>query len=445
MQFLAKKNIIPSFLISYMLFISPLVMVGDSLQRLESYLIAILAATIALLFLSYEFKRVYGINIVLITIFGFFFKLLAGFLFWQYYMWPDYFSNEFSDISWSHYEYLYTQTSMEKLANHRIEEGFFSVPPLDFALGQGKYIFINYIMSNLYLSGNINILDFSVQNSLFACYSASMTALVSTLFGLTKKQVKIIFIIALFQPFSLITSTLSRDIFGQFFFLFGTYLFLSSLTKSPRKALIGIIFSSISMALLRSVYIAIPPFLFIVKQVKSGLFSVRKTLTIVFMLLLILIVLSRTSLISFLNTGYSSYLDVMSLKFIIAMPLDYVRAIIGPFPWINWFEFSDNTILFLSNYLQAVYVVTIIYLTTRYYKTSDSDFKFFMVFIFFILLTMSLAPGDIHNEYYSFAACLMLPISAKYLSIKKFVLNYFMVFCSFILLNVIYITVRLVI
>ena len=121
MQFLAKKNIIPSFLISYILFISPLVMVGDNLQRLESYLITILAATIALLFLSYEFKRVYGINIVLITIFGFFFKLLVGFLFWQYYMWPDYFSNEFSDISFSHYEYLYTQNSMEKLANHRIE------------------------------------------------------------------------------------------------------------------------------------------------------------------------------------------------------------------------------------------------------------------------------------------------------------------------------------
>lgn len=300
-------------------------------------------------------------------------------------------------------------------------------------------------MSNLYLSGNYNILDFSVQNSLFACYSASMTALVSTLFGLTKKQVKIIFIIALFQPFSLISSVLSRDIFGQFFFLFGTYLFLSTLNKTPRKALSGIIFSSISMAVLRSVYIVLPPFLFIVKQFKSGLFSVSKTLTIVFMMSLILILLGRTSLISFLNTGYSSYLDVMSLGFIIAMPLDYVRAIIGPFPWINWFEFSDNTILFLSNYLQAVYVVTIIYLTTRYYKTSYSDFKFFMVFIFFILLTMSLAPGDIHTEYYSFAACLMLPISAKYLSIKKFVLNYFMVFCSFILLNVIYITVRSVI
>jgi hypothetical protein len=53
---------------------------------------------------------------------------------------------------------------------------------------------------------------------------------------------------------------------------------------------------------------------------------------------------------------------------------------------------------------------------------------------------MSLVTRDIHSEYFTFAAALLLPISAKYLTIKRFILIYCVVFLGFVLFNVIYLS-----
>ena len=44
-------------------------------------------------------------------------------------MWPGYFSSEYSQIVFDHFEYLFTILSMEKLAEHRIEFGPLAIPP----------------------------------------------------------------------------------------------------------------------------------------------------------------------------------------------------------------------------------------------------------------------------------------------------------------------------
>jgi hypothetical protein len=195
---------------------------------------------------------------MIVAIVGFSVKLLIGYIFWEFYMWPDYFSNQNSTIVFDHYEYLYTHNSMEKIAEYRINNGFFTIPPLEFILAQGKYFFINYIMSNLYMSGNFNLLDFSVQNTLFSFYTAIIISLIAMSFGTTKKQTKVIFIISLFQPFSFISVMIWRDVVGQFFAMFGVYLLLLSFNYRMIKIFAMLVISSLSMALLRSVYIFIP-------------------------------------------------------------------------------------------------------------------------------------------------------------------------------------------
>jgi len=418
-------------------------LVGSGLGRIESYLIAFFSASLSVVYLSYKFRRQYKINIAIVAMAGFCTKLLIGYMFWEFYMWPDYF-NQYSYLAFDHYEYLFTHNSMEKIAEHRINNGFFSLPPVVYALGQGKYIFINYIMSNLYMSGNSNLLDFSVQNTLFSFYTAIIVSLIAIRFGASKRQAKVVFIISLFQPFSFISVMIWRDVVGQFFFMFGVYLLLISFNARMMKVSAILVISSLSMALLRSVYVFIPIFLYFLKYFKDGIVSVRKGLIFLFLMAFSALVLYRSNLIAFLDAGYSSYLrDASSIKFIVLLPIDYIRALIGPFPWINWFQFTDNTIFLIGNYLQAVYVIAILYLTIKYYKSSKSVFKFYVSFLFFLLLTMSLAPDDIHTEYFTFAAALLLPISAKYLTINRFILTYGVVFSGYIVLNIIYLLLGL--
>jgi hypothetical protein len=437
-------SIILHIFLSYVLFIALLNLSGAGLGRIESYLLAFVSAFSSIVYLSYKYSSLFGVNVLLAAIFGFCTKLVIGYMFWQFYMWPDYFSNLNSTLVFDHYEYLFTSRSMEALAELRIENGFFTPPSFDQFLFQGKYIFINYVMSNLYLSGNVNLLDFSVQNSLFSFYTAIVISLIALSLGSTKRKAKIIFIIALFQPFSLISTMIWRDVVGQFFVMFGVYLLLLSFNSRSLKIPLILAISSVSMALLRTVYIFFPIFLYLLKYARDGVVTVRKISILLSLAGLVLLVLYKTSFSQFLGAGYSTYLSsTSSIKFVLLMPIDYFRAFLGPFPWINWLQFQDSTIFLIANYLQAVYVLVIVYFTVRYYKSSNSEFKLYIVVFFFVLLTMSLAPDDIHSEYFTFAASLMLPISAKYLTISRFVMVYGVVFSGFILLNVIYLSLGL--
>ena len=432
-----KTSILVHLFISYLIFLLPLFLVGSGLGRLTSYLLTLLTSSLAIIYLSFMFRNIFAINITILAMTGFGLKILIGYMFWEFYIWPDYF-NQYSNMAFDHYEYLFTQTSILQTATHRLENNFFSPPPLIYALTQGKYIFINYIMSNLYMSGNSNLLDFSIQNSLFSVYTAVVIALISISFGTTKKQTKIIFIISLFQPFSFISTMFWRDVVGQFFAILGIYFLLSSFNSPILRASFLILISSLSMFLLRSVYVIIPIFLYLLKYFKDGVISIRKGSILLVLFALVALILFKTNLVGVLGDGYSSYLSIFGISFILLLPLDYIKALIGPFPWINWLEFNDNTIFHIANYFQAVYVVAILYFTIKFYKSSKSELKFYTSFIFLILLSMSLITKDVHTEYYSFAVAILLPITAKYLTIKRFVFVYSIVFVFFIVLNVVY-------
>tara|TARA_B110000211_G_scaffold225474_1_gene277756 strand:+ start:2130 stop:3155 length:1026 start_codon:yes stop_codon:yes gene_type:complete len=329
---------------------------------------------------------------------------------------------------------------MERIADYRIINGFFSVP-LGQVVFQGKYFFINYVMSNLFMSGNVNLLDFSIQSALFSFYTAIIISLIGIQLGCTKRQAKLIFIIALFQPFSFNSAMIWRDVVGQFFVFMGVYLILLSSEAKIMKAIILLFISALLMAVLRTAYIFIPFFLYSVRYLREGISSVKTSITFLTLSVLGLFVISSTNLTAFVGAGYSSYLaEAANLKFILLLPIDFLRAVIGPFPWINWFEFTDNTIFLISNYFQAVYIVVILFFTVRYYKLYNNDFKFYLILLCFIFLTMSVTGREIHSNYFSFAIALLLPISIRYLSIKRFVVSYIVVFYGFIVLNIIYLS-----
>jgi len=410
------------------------------MDRLESFMLGCLSAFIAFAYISFKFRFLFNVKIVILSIFGFFLKLLVGYAFWELYMWPDYFTNQFSQMQFSHYEYLYTPSSMQKIAEYRLENGFFSLPLEEFYY-QKKYFFINYIMSNLFMSGSSNYFDLSIQNTLFSFYSAVIVSLIGFRFGGNRREVRLLFLLTFFQPLSINSAIIWRDVVGQFFFFSGVYFFLLSGFFRPVKAFFGVTIAALSMALLRTVYIFIP-FLLAVKYMrdKSVSGSIAGKIFLLGLLATVVTIFFSTDLSLFVYDGYSTYLNhVLNVKFLLLLPVDILRTIIGPFPWINWFEFTDNTIFLVSHYLQAVYVVVILYYTILNYKRCSYPFKFYLVLTLILLLIMAVAVTEVQSSYFSFAVALLLPISAFYLSVTRFVISYTIVFYGFIVLNFIYI------
>ena len=443
------NSILLHLFISYIFFVFSLVLSGDELNRIESYSLLFLISSMSILYLSFQFHILFGVNILLIGIFGFYTKLLIGYMFWQFYMWPDYFSDLSSDIIFDHREYLFFAKNAKLIAEYRIDHGFFSFNK-DFLdstsiLYQNKYIFLNYIISNLFMSGNFNLLDFSIQNSLFSVYSSIIISLIGLKLECTKKQAKIIFIIALFQPFSFISVMLWRDVVGQFFVFFGVYLLLQLNEAKFIKSTIMLLFSSISMGCLRTVYIFVPIFIYFVSYFRLGMNDLKKNVHFLIFLAFSLFVILQPSFISFLKIGYLYYFEQIDvLNTILSLPIKILRLLIGPFPWIHWFNFNDSHIFLISNYLQAVYVIVITFFTAVYYKLYKNNFKFNLVLLCLIFLFMSSINIEINNSYFSFCIALLLPISAEYISLKKFSIHYFLFFSGYIILNIIYITITTV-
>jgi hypothetical protein len=301
-------------------------------------------------------------------------------------------------------------------------------------------------MSNLFMSGSSNYFDLSIQNSLFSFYTAVVVSLIGIRLGCTRRDVRLLFLIAFFQPLSINSSMIWRDVVGQFFAFSGVYFFLLSTTAGSVRANIGVVGAALSMALLRTVYVFIPIFLrtikFLRETVPSG--SVIRNLSFVFFLVVFFGSVIVTPVGVFIKDGYSSYFyDALNFKFFLLLPIDFLRAIVGPFPWLVWFDFSDNTIFLISQYFQAVYVVVIFYYTLKNYRRCPHPFKFYLVSIVILLLTMSVTGSEVQSSYFSFAAALLLPISVAYLSGARFLASYVITFYGFIALNIGYVSVGL--
>lgn len=445
---LSKLNIfLIHIFLSYFFVVCSLIIIGSGLDRANSYLAILLFVSISIIYLCIQFFRLFNINILLISLFGFLLKLFIGYLFFRFYMWEDYFSNSRSEILFDHWEYLYFWESVIDIARYRIENGYIAIIPdtLEaFNNYQGKYFFINYIMSNLFLSGNENLLDFSVQNTLFSFYSAIILSMLGLKYECTKKHAKLIFIITFFQPFSLISVIIWRDVVGQFFVFFSVYLMLNINTSKLINSLLILTFSSISIAIFRPIYIVIPTLLYCIRFFKIKFINTRAKINFflinLFIVCLVLFLTQNPNFISEIKRSYISYLELDVLKFIMLLPLNIIRNIIGPFPWVIWFDFDDTTIFLIGNYLQAVYVTVIFYFTTLYYKVSSIKIKFDLIFIISIILLMALSVEGINNAYFSFCVSLLLPIFIKHVSLKKFCTTYFMFFGGFILLNILYVS-----
>ena len=440
-------GLIFNILISYIIFIVLIYFLNqDNADRLGSFLIVFFAAFVALYYLGNRGVYKYGFNIRQYFIIGFLVKIVIGFLFWEFYMFPNYFSISTSQFHFDHFEFLYTNHLMQEFAEYRISNGIFSYPILTFFSKSG---FIHYFMSNIYLSGSFNPLDLAVQNSLFSIFTALIIAHIVKSEGGSSKQIKLALLLGIFQPFSLISTIIWRDVVGQFFIALGGYLLYRATRVNKILMLIFIILASLSMFLQRYIY-TIFPFITLLGYL---LFQKKKRLSLLLLLPLLGFILNYfnnlLSLSSHLIEGYGANLNSFSLWFF--LPLNIVRLMIGPFPWTNWFNFDDNSIFLIADYFQVVINISLVILLVKaifkkkYLLKAKSIFSvlrsvdvlFLILFSLFVLA--GLGTVEIHLVYMSTGIIFLIPTISLGYTNKSFKSIFLKVFVFFIVFNLLFI------
>jgi hypothetical protein len=410
---------------------------------MTSFLIVNFSAIAALIVLGLNQKREFGFHVMRIILIGYVMKIIVGYLFWEYYMFPHYFSDPISHFAFAHKEYLITESWMKDIARERIAEGLFYIPPIILII---KHFALHYWMSNLYLSGSFNPFDIAVQNSLYSIYTAVLILAISKYLGATAKQMKYTLIIAVYQPFSMISSIIWRDVVGQFFVALGGYLTLLSVNKKVHVAIILLLIASFSMLMQRTLYFFFPTLAYVgYMMIKS-----KNKLALVFLPILIgavIFVNNQLQLTEDLNTGYG--MNLTSINLWIFLPVNIFKIFMGPFPWIQWFKFTDNTIFQIADYFQSVISISIVILCIKVFvkkrhlimKKYPGTLLLLILFIPFIFA--ALGTEDIHQAYMTTAVIFLIPLLLLFFTYSSFNLMNLVVFMFFIFSNILFLSLGL--
>tara|TARA_B110000211_G_C14090507_1_gene558752 strand:+ start:3031 stop:4401 length:1371 start_codon:yes stop_codon:yes gene_type:complete len=441
-------------LISYITFLVLIINFNsNNSDRLTSFLFVFFAAIISILILGRRGTFKYGFNVSKYFIIGFTIKIVIGFLFWEFYLFPDYFSINTSKIHFDHFEYLYTNMRMEELANYRLSYGIFSFPIEEILR---KSIYIHYLMSNIYLSGSFNIFDIAIQNSLFSIFTTLIITHIVKLEGGSSKQIKLALLLTIFLPMSLISTMIWRDVVGQFFVALGGYILYKSIKQNKvllTEKIILFVLASLSMYMQRYVYAFFPVitigiyYLFISRN--------KKTLFFLFPILVILIIYFDNLFLmsTHLTESYGS--NIKSITFWALIPFNIIRMLIGPFPWTNWFDFNDNSIFLIGDYLQSVvnislviFLIRIIVKNKKLLKTQSMLAGLSNSSILFLILTslfvfVGLGTVEIHISYFSTGIIFLIPIICLSFNNKNILTILLRVFLFFIVTNLIFFIVDL--
>lgn len=440
-----RPGLLGQIAISYSIFIVLSVLINSNgTSRLLSFIIVLFASIVALYYLGQRANATFGLVATRYFIIGLLFKEFIGFLFWEFYLFPDYFVKTDSVFHFQHFEYLITFERLQEIATYRMNNGFLSLPELAFA---DKYILVRYVMSTLFLSGSFYPFDLSVQNSLFSIYTAAIIGLIVREMGGTKAQIKFALLMTIYQPFSFVSTMIWRDVVGQFFVVLGGYLLYKAFRASTVKMVLLLLASIVSFFVTRYLYAFFPViilcgYLFFVKRNKLG---------VLILPLLYIFIDYFDNLLSITKHLSDNYGDnVMGIKFWLLLPFSILRLFIGPFPWSNWFSFTDNTIFLIVHYLQAVVNVAFFWITVGLYgggklllsskfvsrETRSMDGLFLGLVFLFIMA--GLGTEAVHVNYMSSGIIFLIPAISRASTTGNLVRVVFRVFIFFILLNVIF-------
>ena len=423
--------------IAFTLFFIVLSISNDDMMNLYSLVISYLSGLVAItciyFFLDYDAKQ---IKILFFAIIFFSLRMFVGVIHYLYFFEPDYLTSYTSNFDYLA-EYVWAIDSMNIISGTL--DG--TVDPdgeeASTAIALNKNYEMLFFMSLLFYFGGEKVLVVSSFNSLIVIFSAFLVYKISFFIRQNKQIAFFCFVLVSLQPMEFISSILARDIFGQFLIIFSLYLMISFFNTKYLKYLITLLASLIT-SFVREVYALIPLITIfvprILTEIRSGYIS-KKTL-IGFLFVLVFFLVAYDFILS--NILYR-FLDKDFISLFLSLPVSLVYALVGPFPWTQIFLQPPGYEFHIPQYLTSVYNFTLILSTIFYflkYKASKLDYLI-LVFILLFFFSGILVYGGKHTTYYSVAIPLLV-LFDKESKLSLFFMRFFLIFMFWVLMNIIY-------
>ncbi|MDI5887453.1 MULTISPECIES: hypothetical protein [Flavobacterium] len=440
-----------NFIVSYLAIILFFGLFTDlNSSPMWSYFTLGIASLLGLKIFCHLFLKKIGFNAFAVVGGAFVFKMLFSTWHFLTFVQPEYFNGNtnyefFYDFYWMH-------ESIQYLSDEAHSVGFLNSMTKDFFL-ENKGALIFYTYSPIYYFGGNLVLNLSHINAVFTLFTAVLvTFIAKNFFDLSQKQLFATLILCSFFPFGMITSMTMRDFAGQFLIALGI-ISLQFSFKNP-KLFFLLFVSGILFYLQRKNYIIVPfatylIFLFFYTK-QSGLVKYGKKFNLRVVLLLTTIIVgfkyyqlaTQSELIdvdSQLSSDYTS--DLTQVQFYLLLPVYIFKGFLGPFPWSQFFKFTQETIYQISDYFTSTFIFTIIVVLWRKRKKLNG-FKGEINVVTIASLIVSfagIASGFMHLSYISISVIFLIPFVMKHMDLKYFLRNYMAVFILFVGLSILWV------
>jgi hypothetical protein len=426
-------------LLNLVLFFTLLWIVGRQTDRLTSYIITFIATLVSTVVIGWQFQKYLRIkNLISLLLAALLIKNLIGLFHWLLFINPDYFSNSTSQFEFI-IDYTLLDSIMDQLSRIRLVHGFFGMDDASYFTNIGHNN-IWYFLSSLYYFTGSHQLNFSPFNTLFSIYTALIVTLIALNYTDNIRNVRFVLLLCLFFPFGMIPSIFMRDIVGQFFIAISFYLLFLYKDKGMHLILV-ILITSFLCQMQRTIYVIFPIISIILYRIGSMHNKKNSIIAIPFLIIVFLFVQSYSGFFD-LYDGYTESVDhsFNRLSFFLFLPINVFRAFIGPFPWNQFFKFTQEVVYQPIDYFQSIIdwiiIIGVVPIIIKRFKDNGTiDFTVWFVLLF--ILT-GVTTNDIHTTYFTTAFIFFIPlINQKRIMFKKY---FWRVLFYYIILNFIYVS-----
>ena len=440
-----QTNIVLVIIITYLMFLGGISSIGYNSDKLSSLIFTIFFGFISVLFLSLYAKQYIGkgYSLIYLLLAAFFIKISTGVIHFLLLVQPDYFltysePDFLSDYLWFHHFIKY-------IAEYHIDNGFWSLIPAENFLQErfNKSFFLAYFTSNLYYFSGAHFLNISIFNTLFSLYTSVIIGILTLKITNNKQYAYNAVFLTAFQGFSMISSIMMRDIVGQFFItlaVFGMYSFRQNILRT-------IIFFPIARLLFfsqRNAYALVPVIAYIfyfvffsnyIKKRSNRIAIIVLTLPVLLFMLQYLQVADRIDDYSKVEGFQAAF----RLEYWFYIPFNILKGLLGPFPWVQFFEFQPNTILQIADYYQAIFnfalLIFIVPILKKKFRSNDINIILLTGLVLFFYGILS---GFLNSTYINIGLIFLIPTVA-HISLRYWYVYFTQILIVFLILNSIYV------
>ncbi len=410
------------FLLFYLLTLN---LIDTTNPRSSLYVHCILGFVVVALFTQTLIKSLKVTSIILIA---YVVKFILGYSHYMIFVDPNYFEHPTMVVLTVVDDFVSQLGFITYFIDNNIS--FWDVSNIEF-----KHPELFWIMAKLFERSGVFILTIIPVNILSSSLIAIFTTYIVKIRGYSNYPVAAV--LSAFLPMSLFSDNFFRDLLGMSLVLF-CFVVINLVTK--RFFLFALIFTAYVLSLNRMPYLVVPFVGLYLYSLFNKHSSMGSKISVQIVLCILFIV--GWSFVSdiFFGNQYGGYLGyVKNPVAYILFPIKYFVAIVGLFPWTQFFSnpmYYNFSEVFHSASMFYISLIVFPFMYNQYRLGKKLDY---FAFCGLIILLMGALNSTPHLGYLSWGTCLFIPTILDCFQKKKFIQFHIKYLAFMILLNLIWI------